>query len=395
VHRALLALVTVAFAAASGCGELREAPIEDGGATTSPGPDDGEGGSPTAGSDAGTEGGAGDAGPQVWATYDEAQKALEAKRYPGPLTAQGSKGFCTANHFVWRDSDGTLHSWAAATQSRVDYTFENPVNRPFFAPSDAYILVDTPSFAELAVYETGKAKALVTTLPYAYAYAAGDGAVIRADQSVNNVSLGGTKVRRWTASSGITDDISQVLPTQQPPAAFANDELVIPGDVTVPHPLYIVNVAKKTTTSVVFDGGLTARQVLPSVEGLLVSYARSGGTSALRLYKGNQDTAAARYELGDELANRPPLYPDSPPKEHHLSVNIAMHGRRLIYDSVYGIFAYDFATTSLAPVQLGAGKAPLLIDVMCVIRDRRVLVYRDIQDKLGQIWVVPLASVLP
>src|SRR5690606_15502815 len=107
------------------------------------------------------------------------------------------------------------------------------------------------------------------------------------------------------AATGDTDDVTQVLPTQQPPAAFANGQLVIPGDVTIPHPLYLVDVAKKTVKSVEFDGAVTARQVLPSPEGLLVSYVRGGGKYALRLYRGDQDSASARYELGDDLANRP------------------------------------------------------------------------------------------
>jgi hypothetical protein len=394
VARSLFAVLLV-FAFAAGCGQLKEAPEDEGGGANVP--DDGGGTSEPA-PDASTIGGdgGGDAGIETWDTYDEAQSALEAKRFPGPLTAAGSRGECTANHLVWRDSDGALHSWAAQTQSRIDYTFVAPQNRPLFAPSDSYVVVDVaPTYAELALYKTGEPGTKVTGIPYAYAWAAADGAVIRADQSIDNAPLGGTKVRRWNAGSGITEDISQILPTQQPPAAFAKGELVIPGDVVIPHPLYIVDVAKKTTASVVFDGALTARQILPSAEGLLVSYVRSGGTSALRIYRNNQDSAASRYELGDDLANRPGLYPDSPANEHRLNYRIAMHGRTLLYGSLYGIFAYDFVSGALAPVQLAVKDTAMVADILCVIRDRGLLVYRDISDSQGQIWVVPLAGLIP
>ena len=380
-----------------GCANLKQAPEADAGSLPGDGDDDGDGDGASSDEDAAASraDGGSDAATVSWKTYDEAQKALAAKRFPGPLTAQGSRGACTASHFVWRDSDGSLHSWAAKSQSRTDYGFKATQPRPFFAPSDSYIVVDGTAPNQIAVYRTGMTNALVGNLAYAYAFAGADGSVIRADQAIDNVQLGGTKVRRWTENTGATVDVSQVLPTQQPPAAFENDELVIPGNVTIPHALYIVNVAKKTTTSVTFDGAVSARQILPTTEGLLVSYARSGGASGLRLYRNNQDTAASRHELGDELANLPALFPDSPANEHRLLNQIAMHGKTLLYGSSYGIFAYDLVTGSLSPVQLGADKTALIADIMCVIPSQGLLIYRNLQDSQGQVWAVPLATTLP
>lgn len=375
-----------------GCANLKHAPADDAGASPSDVDDDHDGTLSAKDAAVRADGGS-DPARASWKTYDEAYEALAAKRFPGPLTASGSRGVCTANHFVWRDVDGSLHSWAAKSQSRTNYTFKMTQPRPFFAPSDSYIVVDAAP-NQIAVYRTGMTNVLVGNLPYAYAFAGADGSVVRADRSIDDVQLDGTKVRRWTESTGTTVDVSQVLPTREPPAAFDNDELVIPGSVNVPYPLYIVNVAKKTTTSVTFDGALSARQILPTADGLLVSYARSGGASGLRLYRGNQDIAAARHELGDELANLPALFPDSPANEHRLLDQIAMRGKTLLYGAFYGIFAYDLVTGSLSAVQLGAGKTALVADVMCVIRDHDLLVYRDTNDSQGQVWAVPLAAVL-
>src|SRR5690606_23820315 len=93
-----------------------------------------ESSAPDAGSDAASGDAGGDAAVPTWATYAEAQEALEPLRFPGPRTAAGSRGACTDNHFVWRDPNGALHSWSAATQSRTDYTIEGGQVRPFFAP---------------------------------------------------------------------------------------------------------------------------------------------------------------------------------------------------------------------------------------------------------------------
>ena len=109
----------------------------------------------------------------------------------------------------------------------------------------------------------------------------------------------------------------------------------------------------------------------------------------------NDDAAASRYEVGDDLTNRPPLFSDSPASEHTFVNRIAMHGRVLLYGSAFGIFAYSFATGALAPIQLGPSKTVFVPDVMCVVRDRSLLVYRVSGDKLGQVWTVPLASVIP
>ncbi|HVH44409.1 MAG TPA: hypothetical protein VM925_18780 [Labilithrix sp.] len=339
-------------------------------------------------------------GSKGWKTYDEAQKALAAKRFPGPLTATGSIGACTANHFVWQEQDGALHSWSAKTQTRTDYAFKSKEYRGLIFPSDDFIVVvaDAPKGArQLAVYKTGEPNTFVSNLPYAQGYAAAAGAVIRTDEvfePVDGGTTGGVKVRRWSASSGSTSDLSQTLPTYERPAALADDQLVIPGSALVPHAVYIVDVAKKTTASVTFDGALAIYRYLPSPDGLVVSYVRNASTWAIRLYRNNQDTPASRYEIGDDVSNRPGLFPDSPEKEHRPLSRIARYGRALLYDALYGVFAYDIATGSLAPVQLGADKTTLGVDILCVIGDHGLLVYRDVSDSLGQTWLVPLADVL-
>jgi hypothetical protein len=48
----------------------------------------------------------------------------------------------------------------------------------------------------------------------------------------------------------------------------------------------------------------------------------------------------------------------------------------------------------LRPVQLVAGKKTAVPDVLCVLGDENLLVYRMSGDTLGQIWAVPLAGVL-
>src|SRR5687767_11161718 len=73
-----------------GCAELRRADANDGGAVT---PADGGG---TTDSDGGNVTPPGDAGNDATTSgplyYDDVQKALEAKRFPGPTTAAGSRG---------------------------------------------------------------------------------------------------------------------------------------------------------------------------------------------------------------------------------------------------------------------------------------------------------------
>src|SRR6202011_1171243 len=123
-------------------------------------------------------------------------------------------------------------------------------------------------YTNLDVYDATQPSALVASLPYAFNYYADGTGVIRLDQSVNGMPLNGTKVRKWMATTGQTDDISTVLSTPQPPSAFANGKGVIPGDVNPPFPLYIVDVAGMTTTSVTFDGGISTYDTLPMARGL-------------------------------------------------------------------------------------------------------------------------------
>jgi hypothetical protein len=327
--------------------------------------------------------------------YDAVQAKLEAKRFPGPTTTQGSNGYCTSSHFVWKDSDGTLHSWAAQTQARIDYAFKVQT-RPYFVPSDTFIAVDTPSFSGIAINHTNAPNDLVTTLPYAFNFVSANDGVILLDQKIGTTVLNGTKVRRWNASTGITEDISMVLSgVQQPPSSFVNDAVVIPASVTVPYALYIVNVVQKTTTSVTFDGALGLQQTEQSAPGLVVAYSRSGGVSAIRLYKGDHDNTASRFEIGDDVANRGPYLQDGPVGEHKFIARITTWGQKVLYASAFGIWSYDVPTGALAPVMLAAGKTVGVPDVMCVLEDAGLLVYRLPGDTVGQIWAVPLASVIP
>jgi len=324
--------------------------------------------------------------------YDVTQRSLEALRSPGPVTAQGSRGACTDSYFAWRDMDGTLHSWSGTARTRLDYPFKAPRQAGFF-PSDVLMPVDDATFSELSVYRTDGTPGKLAGLEYATYFVAANDGVLRLDQKIANVDQGGTKVRRWIRSSGITEDVSTVLPTRQPPSSYGLGQLVVPGDGAIPLPLYLVDVVQKTVASVTFDGALSLRDTLPTSSGLLVSYARTGPTSALRLYKGNQDTN--RVEVGDELANRPRLFSDTSPDEHKLLSRIATYGNWVIYDSSIGIFAFDLAKGRLVPVQLGEGKKAFLVDVLCVMPTAKLLAYRKLGDVIGQIWTVPLGSVLP
>lgn len=324
-------------------------------------------------------------------TYDEVQRTLEALRSPGPVTAQGSRGTCTDSYFTWRDLDGTIHAWSGATQARIDYPYKAP--RAPFVPSDENVPVDTATFSELSVYRTDGVGAKLAGLAYATYYWATNDGVLRLDQTIDNVDQGGTKIRQWVRATGTTVDVTQVLPTRQPPSSYAEGRLVVPGSTVIPFPLYVVDVASKTTTSVTFDGAIGLRETLPMSLGLLVAYARTGPTSALRLHKGYRD--ADRVEVGDEIANRPNLFSDTSADEHKLLSRIASYGKWVVYDSSIGVFAFHLETGRIVPVQLGAGKKIFVVDVMCVMPTSRTLVYRKLGDTVGQIWTVPLDRLLP
>lgn len=385
----------ISLAAFAGCGDLRIASGTDGGALPSddastPGDGDPDGGSTNRDAAGGTDGAK---GPLL---YDDVQAQLETKRFPGPTTAQGSKGYCTPKYFVWRESDGTLHSWAGKTQARIDYGYKAQGTRPYFVPADVFIATDIlPGYTGIDVHRTDTANSLVTSIPYSHNFVSATDGVIRLDQVINNVDIGGTKVRRWNAGTANTEDITTVLSTREPPSSFENDVLVIPGGVTIPFPLYLVDVVKKTTGSVIFDGALVLQQTEQFAGGLAVSYVRSGTSgAALRVYKGDHDDAANRFELGDELANRGPYFSDSPsPLEHKFLSRITTWNQKILYGSAYGIWSYDLVTGALAPVQLVSGKKTAVPDVLCVLRDENLLVYR-MGDTVGQVWAVPLPSVL-
>jgi hypothetical protein len=393
-----VALATLAGASMAACSELRIAdPAAEGGpsssdeaSTDSPSGGPGQEGGPAADGGSGTDGAT---GPLF---YDAVQAKLEAKRFPGPTTAQGSNGYCTSKYFVWKESDGTLHSWAAQTQGRLDYAFKVQT-RPYFVPADTFIAVDTPSFTNIAVYHTNAANDLVTSsIPYSFNFVAANDGVILLDQKIGTTDLMGTKVRRWNAGTGLIEDISAVLTgVKQPPSSFVNDAVVIPASVTIPFALYIVDVLQKTTTSVTFDGALGLQQTEQSAPGLVVAYPRSGGVSAIRLYKGDHDDAVSRFEIGDDVANRGPYFQDGPPGEHKFIARITTWGQKVLYSSAFGIWSYDVPSGAIAPVQLAANKKVGVPDVMCVVKDAGLLMYRLPGDTLGQVWAVPLASVIP
>ena len=395
MRRSLFCLTLTLIAA---CSELRIAdPVTDGGPGTTgddASPDSAisnpdEAGSPIG--DAGKDSAPG--GPQF---YDAVQAKLEAKRFPGPTTPQGSSGHCTSKYFVWKESDGTLHSWEAKTQATIDYTFKAQT-RSYFFPADTFIAVDAPGFATQSVYRTNAPGSLAGSPTYAFNFASSNDGMIRLDQRIDGgPDLGGTKVRRWNASSGTTEDISALLTgVQQPPSSFVNDAVVIPASVTIPFALYIVDVAKKTTTSVTFDGAIGLQQTEQAAPGLVVAYTRSGGVSAIRLYKGDHDDAASRFEIGDDVANRGPYFQDGPAGEHEFVARITTWGQKVLYASAFGIWSYDVPSGAIAPVALAAGKKVGVPDVMCVLADADLRVYRLPGDTLGQIWAVPLASVIP
>jgi hypothetical protein len=385
-----------AAALSAACNDLRLAePSSDGGVgpTDEAGVEvDGGGGDGQAAGDGGADSAT---GPKL---YADVQAALEAKRFLGPVTAQGSKGYCTGKYFVWRDSDGTLHSWAGKTQAKIDYGFKAEGTRPYFVPSDSIIGVDVlPGYTGITVYRSDLPNTPVTSLAYAFNFVSANSGIIRLDQMVNGTDVGGTKVRRYNTTLMATEDIlATVLPTREPPSSFVNDVVVIPGGVTIPYSLILVDVAAKAAKSVTFDGALSLAQTEKFAAGLAVAYTRNGTSgSALRIYKDDHDDAASRFELGDELENRGPYLADAPNAlEHRFVSRITTWNQKVLYASAYGIWSYDVATGALAPVQLVAGKKVGVPDVMCVLKDENLLVYRMTNDTLGQIWAVPLGGVL-
>jgi hypothetical protein len=384
------------LASAAACTDLRLAELPpEAGASASDAAGDLDGGGGADGQASGDATKDAPSGPKL---YDDVQAALEAKRFPGPTTAQGSKGYCTSKSLVWRESDGTLHSWAGKTQAKIDYGFKAGGTRPYFVPSDSFIAVDVlPGNTGIDVYRTDMASTKVTSLAYAFNFVAANDGIIRLDQVVNGTDVGGTKVRRWNSATMATEDvIPTVLSTREPPSSFGNDLLVIPGGITIPFPLLLVDVVKKTTGSVTFDGALTLSQTEQFASGLAVAYVRNGASgAALRIYKDDHDDAASRFELGDELANRAAYFADSPnPLEHKFLAHVTTWNQKVLYASAYGIWSYDMVTGSLAPVQLVAAKKTAVPDIMCVLRDENLLVYRMTNDVVGQVWAVPLGGVL-
>ena len=325
--------------------------------------------------------------------YDDVQKKLEAKRSAGPTIKQGSKGYCTPRYFVWHEADGTVHSWAPSTRTRIDYGFKAGLyERPHFA-SDSLMAVG-PNPASIDIYRTDLANSPVASIPPAFRFFAASDGIIRVDLEREDGGVGfrGATVRRWNAASGVTEDLTAVLPAVQPPSSFVNDILVIPGGSTIPYALWLVDVVKRTTASVTFEGG-ALQQTERGAGGLVVAYTRSGGSGAVRVYKNDQDGAGSRFELGDEVAKLPPYFVDPPSLEHTYVSRVATWGPKVIYSGVHGIWSYDLATGALAPVQLVAGKQVAVPDLMCVVRDANVLVYRMAGDTTGQVWAVPLNSL--
>ena len=82
------------------------------------------------------------------------------------------------------------------------------------------------------------------------------------------------------------------------------------------------------------------------------------------------------------------------PLEHKFLGRVATWNQKVLYASAYGIWSYDMVSGVLVPVQLVAGKQTAVPDVLCVLRDENLLVYRMSSDTLGQLWAVPLAGTL-
>jgi hypothetical protein len=402
--RVTLALgAAVALASATACTSLIGANFDHGAATdggeagsTPEGADGAVGsndGSPDGGSSAKTDGGgasdSGSGGADA-GTYEAAQAALQKLRYPGPTTAQGSTGRCTDSRFIWRDTDGSLHSWKAADESRVDYTFKQPTTSLHRFASDTYFPVDHSDYSTVDVYDTTQPNSLVKALPYAYDSAGGSDGVFLFTQI--GAPTNATQAKHWTQSNDMTVNLGMQIPTPQPISTFRHGLAIYPSSVNAPYPLYIFDTSNGTQTSVTFDGGIAIYDTLPTPAGLVVSYARTGPVPSIRLYQNNQD--GMRTEIGDEVANLPGLYSDSPVNEHKFEAHVSADGNNLIYASAFGIFSYAIGQGTLKAVQLGPNKTVFVPDIMCVIESQHVLVYRVQGDTVGQIWAVPLPAVL-
>lgn len=392
-------LVTLGLALASnGCDDLKIARSQGG-------PDDPSSPFYDAGADA-THTTTGDGGgtktdatspPATRPYYADVQAVLQAKRFAGPKTSFSAREHCTPSYFVWVDDKKAVHSWRGTTKARIDYGFADNGFHSYLFPSDAFFTVERP-FVFLDVYRMNAANMLAASIPYSENFVSTSDGVILLDQKLDGVDLGGTKVRRWNATSMMTEDITGVLPTRESPSGFVDDTLVIPGATNAPYPLYIVEVVKKTSSTVTYSNGGQLLQTEPSADGLLVAY--SGGTaggSSLRLYKGNADTAASRLEVGQEIDALPAYFEDPPTngQEHDFRPTIATWGKKILFASEFGIWSYDRASKALVPVQLNAGKAPGPPGVMCVIRDAGLLVYQAKDDKDHQVWAVPLSATFP
>jgi hypothetical protein len=388
--RALLIIVSAGalLGAIAACDSLKVAPAP----ATTPEESDASSDAGQPADDAG-DGSVADA--QAYSTYVDRQRFLSLLRFPGPTTAKGSTGVCTSRFFVWRDADGTMHSWEASTHVRADHTFRSA--RSVLFPSDSFIAVDVlPAYAQVDVYPVGTPSLLLDTIPSPSSYAATNDGVIRADQSIGGVDIGGTKIRRWLYATKQTEDISQVLPTTQRLIAFANDQVVLPGGVDVPFALHVVSVKSKTAASVMFDNAASLNKAVPSPSGLLVDYARPGTVPALRLYRNDKDDAASLLELGDKLATLPGLFPDSPSGEHDFIGRVATYGHDVVvYGGAFGVFAFDLAKSALVPLQLDKDRQGFLPDIMCVMADAGLLVYRIFDDPTGQVWTVSIPGLLP
>lgn len=390
-------LVPVLALASYGCDDLKVAHSKGGPDDPSSATDGGDDGGidPITGGEGGTKADAHD----PLATrpyYDDVQATLASKRFAGPTTGMSAHAECTPSYLVWEDFDKTLHSWRGTTKARLDYGFTGSTHHEDLFASDAFITIDRP-FVFLDVYKTDAPNMLVASIPYSASYTNASNGVILLDQKIDDVDIGGTKVRRWNAGSMTTEDITGVLPTREPASSMSGDTLVIPGAKFPPYSLFIVDVAKKTSTSVTFSNGTSILQTEPTPDGLLVAYKNGAPGAALRLYKGNSDVSTARIEIAPDILAVPPYFEDPPTdgQEHAIQAPIAIWGKKLLFTTQYGIWSYDLATKALQPVQLNAGKAPGPPRFMCVMRSAGLLVYGDRDSLTNQVWAVPLAAVLP
>ena len=381
--------------ASNGCDDLKLAHSQGGVDPSSPGYDGGTDPTQPPADGGGTQGDA-TSPPLERPYYADVQAVLAAKRFAGPTTGAFARGHCTPSYFVWTNSDKSVHSWRATTKARIDYGFTDNGYHSYLFPSDFFFTVERP-FVFLDVYRVDVPNTLASSIPYSENFVSASDGVILLDQKIDSVDLGGTKVRRWNASSMLTEDITGVLATHEPPSSFVNDTLVIPGAKDAPYPFYIVDVVKKTSRTVTYGNGNLVLQTEPSEGGLLVAYVAGSAGSALRLYKDNVDNAASRLELGQDIDALPPQFEDPPTtgQEHDFRPMIATWGKKILFASDYGIWSYDRASKVLAPVQLNAGKVPGPPAMMCVIRDAGLLVYRMNNDVDNQVWAVPLSATFP